>query len=727
MSDNTKNTNEIRLDVTGMTCAACSARIEKKLSKKDGVSEVAVNLSTGKARVVYDENALNVDDITSYISDIGYGAREESGEIEVGDRLLKPVLLISILLTLPLSLGMFAHVVGFEAYPDFIMSPPVQFALAGIVQVLGGWRFYIGAYKNLRHGSANMDVLVAMGTTTAFVYSVFNVFTGGPLYFETSAMLITLVLLGKYLESAAKDRTASALHSLMELGAKKARVEREGGEVEIDAAEVKEGDVIVVRPGEKIPVDGQIIDGSSYIDESMVTGESVPVFKQEGSAVTGATVNGNGRLRFRATAVGENTMLSRIVKMVEEAQESKAPVQRMADAVSAWFVPAVVIFAALAFLVWYFGLTGGDFTKSIIIFTSVIVIACPCALGLATPTSVMTATGRAARMGVLFKGGEHLEKLGRADTLVLDKTGTITEGKPSVTDIYMAGDFSRDELLSLTAAAESGSEHPLAGAVIRYYGDDYPEATDIQAVPGKGVTATVKGRSVAAGNISMMDGVEFGSLVRMGEELGSAGKTVIYVSVDGQAAGLLGVADKLKEGAPEMVAMAKGLGMDVWMLTGDSERAAKAIASKAGIYNVIAGVLPEGKRDHIAKLTEEGSKTAMVGDGINDAPSLAAAYVGVAMGTGTDVAMETAGVTLLKGTPREIAASLAISRAALSNIKQSLFWALIYNTVGIPLAAAGFLSPIVAGAAMSMSSVSVVLNALRLKRWSFELKTEGGQ
>ncbi len=707
----------VKLSITGMTCSACSSRIERKLTKQKGISEVAVNLSTAKGRVVYDGEILNEEDIIRLIEDIGFGAAKEAGNPAEAERHTKIILILSVIFTLPMSLSMFDHVFELNVFPLIFMNKWVQFVLASFVQFAGGWRFYKGAYANLKHGSTNMDVLVAMGTTTAYLYSVVSMFFDGHLYFEASAMLITLVLLGKYLEGIAKARTADALRSLMELGAKTAVVLHDGKEAEVGVESVMVGETLVVKPGTKIPLDGEIISGSSYIDESMVTGESLPVLKETGAEVTGGTVNGGGTLLVRVTRVGADTLLSRIIRMVEEAQAVKAPIQRMADVISSYFVPLVIIFALMAFAFWFF-ILGAGFTKAIIIFTSVIVISCPCALGLATPTSVMTATGRAASFGVLFKGGEHLEKLSRTDTLVLDKTGTVTEGRPAVREIETAPGFTKDEVLKFAAAAETLSEHPLAKAVIEAAaGLELPAAENAVTDAGKGIKADVNGRTVTAGSRRLIE-TDFSSLEKQAEELESLGRTLVYVTIDGQAAGLLAVSDKIKDDAAALVEYAGKLGMEVFMLTGDTEKAAEAVAREAGIRNVIAGVLPDGKKEVIEKLKADGRTVAMVGDGINDAPSLALADVGIAMGTGTDVAIETSGVTLLKGTMKELGIALKISRSAMTNIKLSLFWALIYNILGIPLAAMGYLSPVIAGAAMSFSSVSVVLNALRLKRWS---------
>jgi Cu+-exporting ATPase len=708
--------DSVKLNITGMTCSACSSRIERKLSKQKGIKEVAVNLSAAKGKVVFDGEILSENDVIALINDIGFGASKEASEVDESASKSKLILILSIIFTLPMSLSMLDHIFELGIFPHIFMDKWVQFVLASFVQFIGGWRFYKGAYASLKHNSANMDVLVAMGTTTAYLYSVVSMFFDGHLYFEASAMLITLVLLGKYLESIAKARTATAIKSLMELGAKTATVIRGGAETEVGIDSVLEGETVVVKAGSKIPLDGIILSGSSYIDESMVTGESLPVMKETGSEVTGGTVNGNGSLLIRVTRVGADTLLSRIIRMVEDAQASKAPIQRMADIISSYFVPAVILLAIMSFVFWYF-ILGAGFTKAIIIFTSVIVISCPCALGLATPTSVMTATGRAALYGVLFKGGEYLEKLSRANTLVLDKTGTITEGKPMVREIVTTSSFTKEEVLIYSAAVERLSEHPLAKAIVdSANGVEQLTAENAVTTAGKGITASVKGKNITVGSKRLTD-ADFTELAIKADELEALGRTLVYVTIEGKAAGIFAISDKMKEGVKEAIEYAEHLGMEVYMLTGDTERAAKAVAHEAGIKHVIAGVLPDGKKDIIEKLKNDGKNVVMAGDGINDAPSLALADVGIAMGTGTDVAIETAGVTLLKGTMKELAVALKISRSAMANIKLSLFWALIYNILGIPLAAAGYLSPIVAGAAMSFSSVSVVLNALRLKGW----------
>jgi len=567
-----------------------------------------------------------------------------------------------------------------------------------------------------------MSVLVALGTSAAFFLSLHNTVTGhGGLYYETSAILITLIILGRMLEAIARGRTSEAIRKLMGLAAKTARVVRDGAEVDIPIDQVRVGDTIIVRPGEKIPVDGLVTAGESAVDESMLTGESLPVDKKPGDKVYGATINKYGTFRFEAHKIGSDTALAQIIRVVEEAQGSKAPIQRIADVISAYFVPAVIAVAALTFAAWLFVLAPGDTTRAILNATAVLVIACPCALGLATPTAVMVGTGRGAENGILFKGGEHLEKTYQLTTVVLDKTGTITNGRPALTDVItVAGD--ERELLALVAAAEKASEHPLATAIVQ--GAEARgiapagEAADFAAVPGAGVTAVVAGRSLAVGTRRLMGekGIDIAASLDEALRLEGEGKTVIFAAVDGRLAALIAVADTVKDSSREAVAALAAMGLEVWMITGDNRRTAEAIARQVGISHVMAEVLPADKAAQVERLRAKGKVVAMVGDGINDAPALAAANVGIALGTGADVAIEAGDVTLMRGDLRGIAAAIRLSRATMANIKQNLFWALAYNVVGIPIAAAGYLSPVIAGAAMAFSSVSVVANALRLRR-----------
>ncbi len=618
---------------------------------------------------------------------------------------------------------MFQELLGVTFHP-LVSNKVFQFTLATPVQFLAGWQFYRGAYRALRNGTANMDVLVAMGTTAAYLLSVATTFfIPGDVYYETGAVIITLIILGRFLEARAKGRTSEAIRKLISLQARTARVVRDGKEVDIPVEDVQEGDLVIVRPGEKIPVDGIIKEGYSTVDESMLTGESIPVDKGVGDEVIGATINKYGTFKFEATKVGSETALSQIIKIVEEAQGSKAPIQRLADVISGYFVPAVVVIAVLTFLTWFFLLDPGNLGRGILTFTAVLVIACPCALGLATPTSIMVGTGRGAENGILIKGGEHLEKAHKLDTIVLDKTGTITRGKPEVTDVVAKdGESEKDKILRLAASAERNSEHPLAQAVVeraKERGLDVAEPKGFEAVPGYGIRATVEGRKVLVGNGKLMEQnqVETGEWEAEIKRLEREGKTAILVAADDKVLGIIAVADTIKETSAQAVRALHQMGIRTLMITGDNRRTAEAIARQVGIdpEDVLAEVLPEDKAEEIKKLQEQGRVVGMVGDGINDAPALATADLGLAIGTGTDVAIETSDITLIRGDLRGVPASIRLSRATIRNIKQNLFWALFYNTLGIPVAAAGLLSPVIAGAAMAFSSVSVVTNALRLK------------
>ncbi|MBO8168609.1 MAG: copper-translocating P-type ATPase [Thermoanaerobacteraceae bacterium] len=730
-------TDKAELQLIGMTCAACANRIEKKLNSLPGVTKAVVNFATEKATVEYNSAETGIKDMIKAVKDMGYNAREadrgtgvdrEKEEREKEIKRQRNMFVMSALLSFPLVFIMFAEMFSLHLN-EFLMSPVFQFLLATPVQFIPGSQFYKGAYHALRNGSANMDVLVALGTSAAYFYSVANTFfTDGMLYYETSAVLITLILLGKLLEAIAKGRTSEAIKSLMGLQAKTARVVRDGKEEDIPVEEVVEGDIIIVRPGEKIPVDGIIIEGTSTVDESMLTGESIPVDKKEGDEVIGATINKHGSFKFKATKVGKDTALSQIIKIVEEAQGSKAPIQRMADVISGYFVPVVVVIALITFGVWYFFLTppaGFDnFTWALINFTAVLVIACPCALGLATPTSIMVGTGRGAENGILFKGGEHLEQAHKVNAIVLDKTGTITKGEPELTDVIAEG-YDEDELLKLAASAERGSEHPLGEAIVKgakEKGVDLVQPENFNAIPGYGIEADIEGKHVLLGNTKLMKkhNINISHLTAQKEKLEEEGKTAMLVAVDGRAVGIVAVADTVKENSKEAIKTIKDMGIEVIMITGDNERTARAIARQVGIDNVLAEVLPEDKANEVQKLRDQGKIVAMVGDGINDAPALATADVGIAIGTGTDVAMEAADITLMRGDLMGIPASIKLSKATMRNIRQNLFWALVYNSLGIPVAAMGLLSPIIAGAAMAFSSVSVVTNALRLKRWKFK-------
>ncbi|WP_044357423.1 copper-translocating P-type ATPase, partial [Paenibacillus sp. E194] len=647
-------------------------------------------------------------------------------------RRLRNTFLVSALLSIPLLWSMVGHF-SFTSWiwvPEWFMHPWVQMVLAAPVQFIIGARFYVGAFKALRSGSANMDVLVALGTTSAYVYSVYLAWQWQigelhhpEMYFETSAVLITLILLGKWLEASAKGRSSQAIRALMGLRAKTATVVRDGEQVEVPVEDVANGDLVLVRPGEKVPVDGIVVSGTSTVDESMLTGESVPVEKQAGDNVYGATVNAQGAFTMKATQVGSETALSQIIKIVEEAQGSKAPIQRIADKISGIFVPIVVGIAVLVFLIWYFAVEPGNFGVALSRTIAVLVIACPCALGLATPTSIMAGTGRAAEYGVLFRGGEHLEGAYRVQTVVLDKTGTVTEGAPSLTDVVLhdGNEDEKTELLTLLASAEKQSEHPLAQAIVKglsEQGISTVEPDSFRAEPGYGIAAEVNGHQIIVGTRRWMEknGVASSDAEEALQDMEQAGKTAMLIAVDGSWKGIVAVADQVKASSKKAIERLHQMGIRVVMMTGDNTRTARAIASQVGIDDVFAEVLPEQKAQHVRELQQRGSVVAMVGDGINDAPALAAADIGFAIGTGTDVAMETAGVTLMRGDLNGIADAMEMSRRTMRNIKQNLFWALVYNTIGIPIAAIGLLAPWLAGAAMAFSSVSVVLNALRLQR-----------
>ncbi|MDQ0111115.1 Cu+-exporting ATPase [Paenibacillus harenae] len=727
----------VDFQIEGMTCAACANRIEKGLNKLPGVTNATVNFAMETARVEYSPSEISIADMQNKVQQLGYKANTKQEIENKGDhrqkeiRHQKRILLLSAILSLPLLWSMVGHF-SFTSWiytPDLFMNPWFQLILAAPVQFYVGRQFYVGAYKALRNGSANMDVLVSLGTSAAFFYSLYltidwlfkgaSAHHGPSLYYETSAVLITLVIMGKLFESLAKGRTSEAIKSLMGLQAKTALVIREGQELTIPVDEVLAGDIVIVKPGEKIPVDGEVVEGTSSVDESMLTGESIPVEKKSGDAVIGATINKNGMLRIQATKVGKETALAQIIKVVEEAQGSKAPIQRVADVISGIFVPIVVGIAIAAFLVWFFFVTPGDFAEALEKAIAILVIACPCALGLATPTSIMAGSGRAAELGVLFKGGEHLEQTHKIDAIILDKTGTVTKGKPELTDVLT--DTDEQEFLRLVGAAEKNSEHPLAEAIVAGIlerGITLPGTEAFEAIPGFGIKAIVEGKELLIGTRRLMEKFDVDARLAYDtmSRLEETGKTAMLVAVDNRYTGIVAVADTVKETSKAAITRLKEMGIQVIMITGDNARTAKAIAEQVGIEQVLAEILPEGKAEEVKKLQASGKKVAMVGDGINDAPALATADVGMAIGTGTDVAMEAADVTLMRGDLSSIPDAIYMSRKTMSNIKQNLFWALGYNTLGIPIAAIGLLAPWVAGAAMALSSVSVVLNALRLQR-----------
>jgi len=724
---------KVKLDVEGMTDQNSVSTVEDTLRRVPGVASAQANLATNAVWVTFSESSVTPAELARSVRDVGFGARvadegqpagEDGAKREV--RHWRRLLWVSGGFALPLLAAMVLEMLGVRGPVTTLLGNYwLQLALATVVQFWPGMTFYIDAYYNLRHRNANMSVLVALGTSAAYLFSLAGVFTGGAgshgTYFETSAVLISLVITGKMLEAIAKGRTSQALKTLLGLQPRTARVLREGAEADVPVEEVLCGDVVLVRPGERIPVDGVVVDGHSSVDESMLTGESLPQEKGEGDAVTGGTINRTGSFRFRATKVGRDTALQQIVRIVEEAQGSKAPIQRLADVISNYFVPSVITIAIVTFALWL--LLGHSLTLAILAGVSVLVIACPCALGLATPTAVMVGSGRGAAAGILFKAAGHLERTGRLQAVVLDKTGTITEGRPALTDVLPLGDLAPDEALALALSLEARSEHPLAQAIVDgalARGLAPREVESFKALPGRGVRATVEGRALLLGNRALLaqQGLELGEAAARIEGFEAEGKTVMLLADEQRPLAAIGVADTVKEGSAAAIAALQGMGIRVLMITGDNRRTADAIARQVGIAaeDVRAEVLPARKADEVRRLQAAGLATGMVGDGINDAPALATADVGMAIGTGTDVAIEAADVTLMSGDLRGVVAAIDLSRATLGKIRQNLFWALVYNAVGIPLAASGLLSPVIAGAAMALSSVSVTTNSTLLRR-----------
>ncbi len=727
--------------IEGMNCASCAAHVEKAAAKVDGISFASVNLATERLTVKFDDKRTSPGQIIDAVTRAGYRAVDDEKERRTRrseTEKLKYRLIWSLIFTIPLLAVAMAAMAGVRlpAFTDPGTSPMV-FALLQLVLATGvivtGRHFYTAGTKTLLKGNPGMDTLVAMGTAAAFTYSLYATIriAGGDshfvhnLYYESAATIITLILTGRYLESRSRSKAGSAIRELLSLSPPLATVIRDGKEKRVPAAKVAEGDLLIVRPGERFPVDGIITEGVTSADESMLTGESTPVDKSTGSEVTGASININGSVTYRATRVGSATTLAQIIKMVEEAQGSKAPIARLADRISGIFVPVVILLALLSASGWLIGT--GDFRLAFTVLISVLIIACPCALGLATPVAVMVGTGRGARNGIFIKSGAALETARKADVVVLDKTGTITTGKHAVTDIVPAADYDREELLALAASAEQRSEHPVAGAVTEYAEENgiTTEAPErFTALPGYGVEAFAGGRHILAGNSRLMrerkiDTVEMEAAA---ESLAAAGKTVLYVAADGKCRGVIAVADTIRADSEEAVRQMSMMGLEVMMITGDSQATAKHIAKEAGIGHVIAGVLPGDKAGEIRKLRNSGKSVIMVGDGINDAPALATADVGIAIGSGTDVAMEAADVVLMKSDLRDVVRTLKLSRATIKNIRQNLFWAFFYNILGIPVAmgvlhlfGGPLLNPMIAAAAMSFSSVSVVWNALRLR------------
>ena len=713
--------------IEGMENAADAAGLEEQLSGLDGVVSADVDFSAAHGRVEFQPALAGADEIVGYVARAGYSARPVLDEDQDAEKIKRErefrksvrLLLLSAVLSAPLLIQMAGMIPGGGGWE---LPRWWQFALATPVQFIVGRRFYRGAYHSLMGGGANMDVLVALGTSAAWLHS--SVVTlwglsGHHVYFEASAILITLIVLGKVLEERAMGRTSEAIKKLMGLQAKTARVLRDGEEREVPVGDVRVGDVVIVRPGEKYPVDGIILEGATSVDESMLTGESVPVAKGVDDAVTGATINIDGAVKFRALRVGKETALAQIIRMVEQAQSSKAPIQRTADRVSGIFVPIVLGIALLTYVLWD---AAGPFTPALINAVAVLVIACPCALGLATPTAIMVGTGKGAEAGILIKGGESLETAHRLDAVILDKTGTLTKGTPVVTDLLPLSGLTEEELLRLAASAERGSEHPLGKAIVEEAdarGAELLDMRDFRAFPGHGLEANVGGRKIYLGNEKFMAerGVAAPGSPDEIRRLESEGKTAILVADDGSLLGVIGVADSLRENSAEAVESLRNMGIEVYMMTGDNERTAQAIAAEAGVSHVMAEVMPDEKAAMVQRLKREGKKVGMVGDGINDAPALAAADVGFAVGTGTDIAMEASDITLIRGDLTGVVSGVHLSKTVLRKIRQNLFWAFFYNVLGIPLAAFGFLSPIVAGAAMAFSSVSVVSNTLLLRNW----------
>ena len=716
-----------------------ATRLENSLSQLEGVLEVNISYTTEKAKIKYIPTIINQSEIRKRIKDVGFdpveiGLDAEDAEAKAREHELKKqrnLLITGLVFTLPLFIISMSN--DFNLL-DGILSRNllnwIMFVLATPVQFYVGWQYYLGAYKSLRNGSANMDVLIAMGSSVAYVYSIF-VLIGmipGHLFFETSAVIITLIRIGKYLEARAKGRTSSAIKKLMNLRPRKARVERDGTELEVTVDEVKVGDIVIVKPGEKIPVDGVVVSGKSVIDESMITGESIPVEKGVGDQVVGATMNRQGLIRFEATKVGKETALAQIIRLVEEAQGSKAPIQAIADKVSAIFVPVVIALAVITFLVWYFLIplpAGSDtttFTRALINMVAVLVIACPCAMGLATPTAVMVGTGRAAESGILFRTSESLETAGNTEIIVFDKTGTITKGHPEVSEIisFDESNYSKSDVLAIAASGEKGSEHPIGEAIwaeATRQGIETNELDAFKAIPGMGIEASFNGNKLRVGNTRLMNdfNIDTSNVHEIIQKFQQAAETPMLVAMNNELIGCIVVSDTIKENSKAAISAIKKLGLNTVMLTGDNQKTGMAIADQVGIKEVKAEILPEGKSSEIKKLQENGKIVAMVGDGINDAPALAQANVGIAIGTGTDVAIAAAAVTIIRGDLDGVQQAIRLSRKTMKTIKENLFWAFIYNILLIPAAALGFLNPMLAAGAMAFSSIFVVSNSLRLK------------
>lgn len=709
------------LKIQGMHCVSCALNIEKSLNKLEGVTKATVNFSTEEAIIDYDKKQVNINKIKELVSDLGYKALESKELKDDGEvRKLKRLSIIGVILTVPVvALSMFLDIPG-ENYFLLLLTTPIQFGV--------GWHFYKGSWKAIKNRYMSMDVLVVLGTSAAYFYSVFTTFFGGITFYEASATIMTTITIGRLMENLSKSKTSEAIKKLIKLQAKTARIVRDNITIEIPIEHVKKGDYIIVRPGEKIPVDGIVVDGYSSVDESMITGESIPVEKKEGDEVIGATLNKNGVLKIKATKIGAETALSQIIRLVKEAQQSKAPIQRLADVVVSYFVPVVVVIASLTFMSWYF-LFDQSFFFALTATVSVLVVACPCAMGIATPTAVMVGLGKGAENGILIKGGEYLERVHKLDTIVFDKTGTLTKGEPILTDIIPLN-YDEKKVLRLAAIAEKNSEHPLGEAIIKKAKEKkikVPDSKIFETIPGHGVVSRYSGKKLLVGNRKLMKDqrIETESIEEKIRTLEEDGKTVVIVAMDKKIVGLIGIADTLKDYSIEAVEELRRMGLKVIMITGDNERTAKAIAKRLKIDEVLSEVLPQDKAKKIKELQGREKIVGMIGDGINDAPALAQADIGIAIGSGTDVAIETGHIVLIKDDLRYVVSAIRLSEKTLTKIKQNLFWAFFYNTAMIPIAAGVLypifhtlsVSPMLAAVAMILSDISVIGNSLLLKRF----------